>query len=396
MNTGAVVHIHLDPVGGLAGDMFLAAIIDAWPHYKEPIVDAIRGAGLPEGWSVDVVDGESGGVTGTRVEISGDADAHATGSYRDIRKLLRKTVEKTIRDRAIDIFRRLAEVEAGIHGVSIDNVHFHELAGWDSIADIVGAATAIDLLDATWSVGDLPMGSGTVQTAHGPLPVPAPATAQLLKGFKWIDDGFPGERVTPTGAAILAHLDIRRGQRRPDGFLLVSGHGLGTRKTKGLANVLRLIAFGDENTLRRPSTAPLAGEVGVVSFEVDDQTPEDLAVGLDRLRAFRSVLDVVQFTVMGKKGRVAISIRVLCKPERIDQVIDGCFLQTTTTGLRWRFEQRAMLARSEIEVEGYSGTEVMRPNNIPTMKIDMDQLAGAGDDHAARNGLRRWLEEPEG
>jgi uncharacterized protein (TIGR00299 family) protein len=393
------MHIHLDPVGGLAGDMFLAAVLHAWPELAEPVFSAMRTAGLPRDWSAEAVAGSSSGITGMRVKISGDAGHHhhATGSFRQIKERLQASrLAPGVLARAIAIFQLLAEAEGEIHGKSIDQVHFHEIADWDSIADIVGAAAAIEAIGATgWSIGDLPMGAGTVMTAHGRLPVPAPATALLLRGYRLVDDGLPGERVTPTGAAILAHLEVTQVERRPGGNLVRTGHGLGTRELKGAPNMLRLLAF-DDAAPRSAGDWRRVTEVGVVSFEVDDQTPEDLAAGIEHLRASHGVLDVVQRTVTGKKGRIALSLQVLCRVEEIDPVIEACFVQTTTIGLRWRVEQRVELAREDVEIEvtglRLGAKTVVRPGANMTTKVDMDAVARQTGTQAERARLRRAVE----
>jgi uncharacterized protein (TIGR00299 family) protein len=396
------MHIHLDLVGGLAGDMFLAAVLHAWPDLELPIFKAMRAAGLPNDWSVEVVAGVSAGITGMRVRINGDAGHHhhATGSYRRIRERLEgSTLAPAVRDRAIAIFHLLAEAEGEIHGKPIEEVHFHEIADWDSVADIVGAAAAIEAVGATgWSVGDIPMGGGTVMTAHGKLPVPAPATVRLLHGSRMVDDGITGERVTPTGAAILLHLQASQDQRRQTGILTHTGHGLGTRELKGCANMVRLLAFEtDADAGARETNWGQAGEVGVISFEVDDQAPEDLAVGIETLRSRDGVLDVVQSSVMGKKGRLAVSVRVLCRVEVLDPVIEACFLQTTTIGLRWRMEQRVELRRENVELNAaavtFSGKTVKRPDGRATTKVDMDVLALQGRTQQERARARRLAEE---
>jgi len=392
----AVGHIHLDPAGGLAGDMFLAAVLHAWPDLEETVVAAMRRAGLPDDWRVEVEDGVSAGITGKRVRITGDAGHHhhATGSFKDIRARLEAAgLDAGVRDRAIDIFHRLAVAEAEVHGKTVDEVHFHEIADWDSVADITGAAAVIEAVGVdSWSVGDLPLGGGTVMTAHGKIPVPAPATALLLRGYRLVDDGVTGERITPTGAAILTHLEAEQGGRSPGGTLSRTGHGLGTKEFPGLANILRLVAFEGDT---RPSWGA-AGQVGVISFEVDDQTPESLAAGLDRLRASEGVMDAVQFPVTAKKGRAAVSVQVLCAADQVDPVIEACFLQTTTIGLRWRIENRVTLNRSEEEIAGLSVKRVTRPDGTVTSKADMDGVSAAAETEHARAELKAKAERADG
>ena len=138
----------------------------------------------------------------------------------------------------------LADAEARVHGTTIDAVHFHELADWDSLMDVVAAGSIAAQLDgAHWTASALPLGGGTVHTAHGRLPVPAPATSVLLTGYPWQDDGIAGERVTPTGAAILRHLvpPARCAARRQGGRLICVGSGAGTRTLPGLPNIVRAL-----------------------------------------------------------------------------------------------------------------------------------------------------------
>ena len=391
------MHIHLDLVGGIAGDMFLAAVVHAWPETEAPILEAMRAAGLPEEWSAEASSAVSAGITGMRFRIKGDAGHHhhATGSFKDIRaRLLASSLAPRVAERAVAIFHLLAEAEAEIHGKSIDDVHFHEIADWDSIADIVGAATAIEHLGAeSWSVGGIPMGGGTVKTAHGQLPVPAPATALLLRGLRMTDDGIPGERVTPTGAAILAHLKVSQDGRRAPGMLARTGHGIGTRKLEGRANMVRLLAFETEGAPTETSWG-IVEEIGVISFEVDDQTAEDLAVALEALRGIDGALDVVQYPVTGKKGRMAVSVRVLCRVEAIEAVMEACFLETTTIGLRYRIEQRRLLEREDILVAGRAmgAKRVTRPDGSRTTKVDMDALARQASGQGERSRIRRLAE----
>jgi len=291
--------------------------------------------------------------------------------------------------RAVAIFTILAEAEAAVHGVSVDEVEFHEVGALDSIADIVGAAWIIEALaPASWSVGALPLGSGSVHSAHGALPVPAPAVVKLLQGFVFMDDGLPGERVTPTGAAILRHLGCASGMGHRPGRLTASGLGFGARKLPGRANVLRALAFD-------MSDAPAKDEIALLVFEVDDQTAEDLAQGLDRLRACDGVLDVVQGPVFGKKGRMAAQVQVLAQPGQLTAVVAACFTETTTLGVRHQLVARSVLERKEITVAG-AGAAVrvklaQRPDGVPSAKAESDDL-GTARGRGGRERLRRASE----
>ena len=205
----------------------------------------------------------------------------------------------------------------------------------------------------------MPLGGGTVRTAHGVMPVPAPATALLLDGFAMTDDGIGGERVTPTGAAILRYLKpIAR--PRVSGVLRGTGMGFGTRQLPGTSNVLRLLAFmpQDDAAIVAPHR-----ELAVIAFEVDDQTPEDIAMALERLpRVAWRGMDVLQMAAWGKKGRMAAHIQLLAKPDVLDDVVAACFHETTTIGLRTHLVQgRALTRRMQtVQVDG----EVLRVKTV--------------------------------
>ena len=382
--------IHLNPIGGIAGDMFIAAMLDAWPELKPKVFDAMRQTGLPSDWSLELKSASSSSITGKKLIITGDANNtyFSTGNYKDIcKRLSDSALPPAVIERAIDIFHRLAVAEGAVHGKSIEAVHFHEIADWDSICDIVGTATILDLLNCSeWSVDDIPMGSGTVNTAHGLMPVPAPATSQLLKGYILADDGISGERVTPTGAAILTHIAASQNMKRNNGRLMASGYGLGTKELKGVPNMLRVLAFEETTAELRTND-----EVGEITFEVDDQTGEELAVALDILRTTQGVLDVVQYMVFGKKGRLATSVRVLCYPDYIDRAIEQIFLQTTTIGLRKQILNRSVLNRENISLDGVNAKKSIRPDGVITIKADMDELKLNTSTQAERSLRRNQL-----
>ena len=386
------MHVHLDTIGGIAGDMFVAACLDAWPELAAGTEDAMRAAGLPPTWRVEVAPAHSHAIAGTRVAIRRPADPsdQPSGAHSEIRRRLHaSSLEHAVRDRALDIFQRLADAEARAHGVTPDEVHFHEIADWDSVADIAGAAYLIDASGVTsWSVSPLPMGGGSVSTAHGRLPVPAPAVVRLLDGYPMVDDGVGGERVTPTGAAIVAHLEPRVGGAGA-GIIGRTGHGLGTRDLPDRPNLLRLLEL-------LPTEHPVAADkpwdtarVSVISFDVDDQTAEDLAVGLEAIRLMEGVLDIVQSPVMAKKGRMATQVRVLCRPEVRQQTIRACFDQTTTIGLRWHDETRAELDRADVMHDGIRGKAARRPGGVVTTKPDSDAIAEAATTSSERAQARR-------
>ncbi len=392
------MHLHLDPVGGIAGDMFIAAMLDAFPALGAGLDAALAKIGLPPGARCALVAHSDGTLVGRRFDLSLPADAApGAGRHPDhvglaaIRAAIAAMdLDAAVTARAESMFAVLAQAEAEVHGVSVDEVEFHEVGALDSIADIVGAAWIIEALGpATWSVGALPLGAGRVHSAHGALPVPAPAVVRLLQGFAFFDDGLPGERVTPTGAAILRHLGCAAGIVPRPGRLSAAGMGFGARKLPGLANVLRVFAFDMTH-------APVADEVALLAFEIDDQTAEDLALGLDRLRACDGVLDVVQSPVFGKKGRIAAQVQVLAQPQQLAAIINACFTETTTLGVRHQLLARSVLEREETAIAAADGTAVRvklarRPDGELSAKAASDDLRSGGG-RSGRENLRRASE----
>lgn len=292
---------------------------------------------------------------------------------------------------AVAILRRLAQAESRMHRVPVDQVHFHEVGDWDSLLDVVAAGSiAAALAGWTWSVSTLPRGSGLVRTRHGLLPVPAPATTELLTGFSWRDDGLPGERVTPTGAAVLAHLVATPSMRPPDGLrLIASGMGAGTRELEGMPNVLRALVHAVDDQ------AGVDDEVMVLSFDVDDMTGEEIGVAADRLRGAAGVLDVSLGLRIGKKGRPLHDFRLLVTPAQLEAVSELCLCETSTIGLRWHRVQRRRLVRDgeAVAVDGATlrRKRVQRPGGETTVKVESDDLAGTAT-LAARRRLQSGAE----
>ncbi len=389
------MHLHLDPVGGIAGDMFAAALLDAWPELEPDLQAALERAGFGGIVGVARVPHDDGVLTGSRFAVTPAARErhdHVHRHYADVVRLFREAgMPAGVRARALEVFRLLGEAESRVHGVALEQVTFHEVGAWDSIADVFAAAWLVETVGAgTWSCAPLPLGGGRVSTAHGELAIPTPATTRLLEGMPVHDDGRRGERITPTGAAILRHLDPAFAPARDPMRLVKSGSGFGTRTLEGMSNVLRVLVLEqDPQGLRRE-------RVAVCAFEVDDQTPEDLAVALDRLRALPEVLDVTQSPVQGKKGRLAAHVQVLARPDAVDAVAAACLDETTTLGVRWQVVERASLARDSRTVEA-GGRPVRvkrarRPDGQVTRKAEMADLEAAGGGHTAREGLRRVAE----
>ena len=324
-----VTHIHLDPLGGASGDMFTAAILDAWPELESGLADALRAAGIPETVQIHRSADQRGGITGSRFVIDAAHAPRAPTSLREFRShLANSALASDVSERALSIITFLGEAEAEIHAVSIEEVHFHELGNWDTLVDCVAAAWLVNALGRpSWSLGPLPLGAGTIKTEHGRLPIPAPATLRLLEGFTLRDDGIGGERVTPTGAAILHYLQPTQTWTAPVLSLAGTGYGLGTREWEGVPNLLRALIFN------RSERLPAGESIGIVRCEVDDQTAEDLAYALERLRTAPGVRDVCYWTAVGKHGRMLAAIQMLCDPDALNEAARACLNETSTI---WR------------------------------------------------------------
>lgn len=385
--------IYLDVIGGIAGDMFIAGVLDCFPELSDVVHTTLRKV-LPQSiGELKVWREQRCGISGNRADLVYSASGQREMRVPDSRL---KYIVKLIADSdltekqkhiAITMFDFIGEAESLVHGVSMDKVHFHELADWDSLMDIVGSAVILDALsDYRWELSSLPMGNGMVKTEHGQMPVPAPATMILLQGFNLRQDAVSGERITPTGAAILKYLHasglLTQVEHGATGGTLKSvGYGHGTKKIEAIPNSLRLSCFEYKQNAQTI-------QVGVIEFTVDDMTGEELGLSLDLLRAEKGVIDLYSSSCRGKKNRPVEHITILCEPKCLKSVEESCFKQTSTIGLRHRFEMRECLSRVERIYAGYSvklsgfDDEVSRSdlgdrqNSVVTSKMESDQLSG--------------------
>lgn len=379
MTAGRGLHLHFDPVGGAAGDMFIAAMLHGMPELIDRVMGDVA-AVLPLGVGhARLSDHLASGLAARRFELvlaeGGNKARHgAETTYPEMRRLLDTAdLAEGTAEAACAILHRIAEAEAQAHCIPIERVHFHEIADWDSLMDVTAAGSiCAALAGATFSVAPLPLGGGLVDTAHGRLPVPAPATALILQGFDWHDDGIPGERVTPTGAAILAHVTGGQPGLRPPGRLRATGSGAGTRVLRGLPNILRVSLF---------DTAP--GGVGQdtviqLACDIDDMTGEELGAAVDELRGAAGVVDVMLLAGQGKKSRPVVRLELLARPDHADAVAARMFDLTSTLGLRRTAVGRLILPRQTETGPGAIGRKrAERPGGHQTVKAESDDLADA-------------------
>lgn len=344
------MHIHIDPLGGIAGDMFLAAAIDGNLIDIEALERALGSLGVG---AVRIVTERTrrGAIVGTHVHFEG-WDDDAESDHRHLSTILQMLddgeLPERVRERSKQMFQTLGSVESSIHGVSLEDVHFHECGALDSIFDFVSAAWTIERVDASWSIAPVSVGRGTVETDHGTIPVPVPATARLLEGFDLAPRNEETELVTPTGATILHTLrNAGLETERPSGTVDRVSYGVGTRTLEHLSNVVRFLVTVDEPTTRSTDTSDV---VRRLSCEIDDMNPE-LVAYVEQQLLKHGALDVVREPVLMKKGRQGIRISVLCPSHREDALLELLFRETSTFGIRTESVHRTKLTRKIVEVD---------------------------------------------
>ncbi len=376
--TNNSMHIHLNPVGGISGDMFIAAVLDLYPELEKPMMQTRASVNCIENVQVNVVENQDSVLRGKQFKVRYSAKDYHSTSYIQFSKILADAgLEPAHRDISFQILEELAAAESFVHGVAKEDVHLHEVGSPDSIVDIVFAGYLMQQLrGASWSCDALPIGRGRVHTQHGELPLPAPAVAILLEGAPVYDDGRLGERVTPTGAAILKVLNPDFNLGRSSMNLIGTGTGYGTSRIEGLCNVLRLLAF---EPIEMGSDFE---QISLVEFEVDDQSPEDLSTGLNRLRGVRGVLDVVQIPAIGKKGRMTVHVQVLGEMEYLQDILAACFNETSTLGVRYQTANRVVLRRADLTLsreEDAVPVKIAKRDGGVTAKVESDHLAQVGN-----------------
>jgi pyridinium-3,5-bisthiocarboxylic acid mononucleotide nickel chelatase len=330
---------YFDAFSGISGDMLVGALADAGAS-QSAIGAAIASMEIGARVSFEKVKRRGIGATKFHVEVQ------ETKQHRHLPHILhmieKADMPEAAKRNAARVFERLGEAEASVHRVPVEKVHFHEVGAADSIADIVGACLGLELLGVTSvACSAVNVGSGTVNTEHGVLPVPAPATAALLAGRPVYARGPELELTTPTGAAVAATLATSWGAM-PALRLKAQGYGAGGYDFAEHANVLRIL-------IGEPSGASEATTVTVIEANLDDASPQVLAFAAERLFE-RGALDVTLQPIVMKKGRPGTLLRVLAKPEDRETLAQTVFAETTTFGLRLYDAERRVQSREWVEV----------------------------------------------
>jgi uncharacterized protein (TIGR00299 family) protein len=334
---------YFDCFSGISGDMTLGALVDAGCAVEQ-VREGLRGLQVP-GWELTAEKVWKNGMAATYVNVKTE-DQSTHRSLNVILEILQKSqLAPAVRERAAAIFQKLGEAEARVHDVPLEKIHFHEVGAVDAIVDIVGACIGFEVLGIEkFACSALNVGGGTAKMAHGVLPVPAPATANLLQGKPTYSNGVQKELVTPTGAAIVATLCDAFGPQ-PAMSVSAIGYGAGTADLEGQPNVLRIM-------IGEVAEKPVAGfdeEIAVIEANLDDMNPQIYGYFLEKALG-AGALDVYTTPVQMKKNRPGTLLTVLCKPQDTNTLMSLIFAETTTFGARTYRAQRRVLPREWVSV----------------------------------------------
>ncbi|MBW9149669.1 nickel pincer cofactor biosynthesis protein LarC [Clostridium sp. CM028] len=359
--------LYYDCFSGISGDMNLGALLDLGIDEKY-LIEELKKLNI-NGYEIKVSRDSRKGIEGTKVDVDleehhhvhtqdGSEGEHSHGhvsnnhsheehrNLNDIEKIIEcSELSSKVKELSKKMFMRVARAEAKVHGKTLYEVHFHEVGAIDSIVDIVGAAICISHLNVDKIMSSsIELGGGFVKCAHGLIPVPAPATVEILKGIPVKMGAVPFETTTPTGAAILA-ANVSEFKDDNDFIIKKIGYGIGNRDTE-IPNVLRVMLVEEVNNLSDTEKKENEGEVfqEIVECNIDDMNPEIYEYILDKLFT-KGALDAYLTPIIMKKGRPGVKISVLCKEDKIEKMKEVLFRETTTFGVRSFKVHKTMLQR---------------------------------------------------
>lgn len=346
------MQIHIDPLSGISGDMFLAACLDLGLE-QQPLLAALQSIPLPE-WSLAAKTQRRGGLAGLHITFATQPE-HKHRHLSDIFRLIDHSgLEAAVKTLAKKIFETLAIAEGKVHGIASDKIHFHEVGAVDAILDICGAAFAIHHLNFTQvTASPVPVGQGTVNCDHGQMPIPVPAVAELFRSHNVPirPDPTPMELVTPTGAAILVNLvesfDVAKLTR-----IDRVGIGLGSREIPGRANMLRILA---QESRESSTTGYIQDQIIKLSSNLDDMNPEWYPPLIAQLFD-AGALDVAMLPITMKHGRPGVCLEVLAIPSKQQELVELLLKNSTTLGVRLELVTRLTLARKMVAITTPWGT----------------------------------------
>ena len=383
---------YFDCFAGASGDMILGALLDLGLN-KEALFEELKKLPI-DGYEISVKDEVKLNIKAKRVEIIAKDQGKRRG-LKEIREIIGNSrLSEEVKKVSIEIFERLARAEAKIHGVSPDEVHFHEIGAIDSIVDVVGSVIGIRYhgIEVIFS-SRIPIGDGFIEGEHGTLPVPAPATAELLKGIPIYHNGIGSELITPTGAAILSTLSKGFGEFPPMTLEKV-GYGAGRRDLEGIPNVLRIFIGYDEGGYKRD-------KVYIIETNIDDMNPEFYEILMEELFS-KGALDVFMTNIHMKKSRPGILLNVIGYARDLKGLIDTIYKFSTSIGVRYYEADRIMLDRKIEYIEtrygkvgvkiAFKGDRIINyhPEYEDCKRICREKGIPLKDIYNEINGVMRW------
>jgi len=332
-------YVYFDCFSGASGDMILASLLSLGVP-AEQFQAAVKGLKLPV--EIKITRGKSMGLAGTRVQVRTSVDSPAR-NFDQVSKVIKQSkFEPQIKEKAISIFRRLFQAESRVHGTGFARTHLHEAAADDALVDITGSCWLLTKLEVDRVYfSPVNLGSGSIKTSHGLLPVPAPAVAELMKGYAVYSSGEQTELLTPTGAAILTTL----GECWPEKPQLVYnrlGYGLGQKKLESQPNILRAF-YGQSDLLELPPA------VFQIEATLDDASPQLLGHFMNKTLDLGALESYLTPVVM-KKNRLGTKLTILAEADKMEGLIEAVFKETTTIGLRYFPVARRVLRREITEI----------------------------------------------
>ncbi len=348
--------LYFDCFAGASGNMILGGLI-ALGVDKDGLIQGLQRLSTAE-LALEIETVDRSGISATHVNVV-VSDEQLHRHLSDIEKIISdSTLSDLVKKRSITIFTRLAEAEAKVHGIEIQEVHFHEVGAMDAIIDVVGSCIGFEVLGVERFVcSKIHVGSGFVQMAHGKYPVPPPAVAELLKGFPIYSSEVNGELITPTGAAIITSLCDSYGVL-PEMIVQQTGYGAGSREYEAFPNTLRLMLGEMDNADARTSARKIRPNVAPQSVEnlilletnIDDSSPQVLGFVMERSLAI-GALDCWFTPIQMKKNRPATLLSILCSAETREAIMELLYSETTTLGIRSVNIERSSLQRETLVVK---------------------------------------------